>query len=236
MLFNSSYNQTDFMGYYPPSTISNGGWEYHQEIANFEHSNQWRYDSEPQENHMGYQPPPQNDSYQYPNAFNSSYSTHQETSSLECAFNKFMQNCPPMRQDDPYCDKFNNSSSCAWEDQNQRAPSVSYSINQEPSSLEQTFNSFMINCPTSPPSFSLENFLSHEFALTQSFSQDPYNSFHQPQNSFHYTKKSSQQSQNSFHDSQDSFHTTQNNLTTTHPYPQNFSQPSSFELVSEDPL
>ncbi|KAL4365158.1 hypothetical protein AHAS_Ahas07G0078100 [Arachis hypogaea] len=29
-------------------------------------------------------------------AFNSSYSTHQETSSLECAFDKFMQDCPPM--------------------------------------------------------------------------------------------------------------------------------------------
>ncbi|KAL4337492.1 hypothetical protein AHAS_Ahas12G0115600 [Arachis hypogaea] len=64
------------------------------------------------------------------------YFVHQETSSLECAFNKFMQNCPPMPQDDPYCDEFNNSSSGAWEDQNQRAPYVSYSINQEPSSLE----------------------------------------------------------------------------------------------------
>ncbi|KAL4329129.1 hypothetical protein AHAS_Ahas13G0269200 [Arachis hypogaea] len=41
------------------------------------------------------------------------YFVHQETSSLEYAFNKFMQNCPLMPQDDPYCDEFNNSSSCA---------------------------------------------------------------------------------------------------------------------------
>ncbi|KAL4344446.1 hypothetical protein AHAS_Ahas11G0179200 [Arachis hypogaea] len=33
-------------------------------------------------------------------AFNSSYSTHQETSSLEYAFNEFMQDCPPRQQND----------------------------------------------------------------------------------------------------------------------------------------
>ncbi|KAL4344074.1 hypothetical protein AHAS_Ahas11G0142000 [Arachis hypogaea] len=67
MEFNSSCDQTNFMGYYPPSPIDypNGGYEYHQEITDSEHSNQWRYASEPQdeqENYMGYFPPPQNDS------------------------------------------------------------------------------------------------------------------------------------------------------------------------------
>ena len=64
MEFNSSYDQTNFMGYYPPSPISNGGWEYHQENTHSEHSNSWRFASETQdeqENHMGYFPPPQND-------------------------------------------------------------------------------------------------------------------------------------------------------------------------------
>ncbi|KAL4306632.1 hypothetical protein AHAS_Ahas16G0197700 [Arachis hypogaea] len=121
-------------------------------------------------------------------AYNSSYSTHQKTSSLECAFNKFMQDCPPMPQEDPYCDEFNNSSSCSWEDQNQRALNVSYSINQEPSSLEQSFNSFMLNCLTSPPSFSLENSSSLDFAFTQSFLNNPCNSSHQPKNSLYYTE------------------------------------------------
>ena len=56
------------MGYHPPSPISNGGWEYHQQITNPEHSNSWRLASETQdeqENHMGYFPPPQNDSSHY---------------------------------------------------------------------------------------------------------------------------------------------------------------------------
>ncbi|KAL4350447.1 hypothetical protein AHAS_Ahas10G0142900 [Arachis hypogaea] len=58
------------MGYHPPSPISNGGWEYHQENTHSEHSNSWRFASETQdvqENHMGYFPPPQNDSSQYSN-------------------------------------------------------------------------------------------------------------------------------------------------------------------------
>ncbi|KAL4276290.1 hypothetical protein AHAS_Ahas20G0192400 [Arachis hypogaea] len=71
------------------------------------------------------------------------YCVHQETSSLEYTFKKFMQDYPPIQQDDPYCDEFHNSSSCDWEDQNQRALNVSYSINQEQSSLEQTFNLFI---------------------------------------------------------------------------------------------
>ncbi|KAL4300906.1 hypothetical protein AHAS_Ahas17G0247700 [Arachis hypogaea] len=86
-------------------------------------------------------------------------------------------------------------------DQNQRAFNSSYSTYQEPSSLEGTFNSFMQNCPTSPPSFSFENSSSLDYVSTQSFLQDPYNSFHQPQNSLHYTEDSFQHPQNSFHNS-----------------------------------
>ncbi|QHO49550.1 uncharacterized protein DS421_1g14960 [Arachis hypogaea] len=191
MEFNSSCDQTSFMGYYPPSPIdySNGGWEYHQENANSEHSNHWRYASEPQdeqENHMEYFSPPQNNSshyggwkyhqemindkvihmrydlepqddlYQHPHGIwtcqqeceqliemghfpetqydpdcdesnnysycgwksqnqrdlGDPYYVHQDTSSLECTFNKFMQDYPPMQQDDPYCGEFHNSSSC----------------------------------------------------------------------------------------------------------------------------
>ncbi|KAL4315699.1 hypothetical protein AHAS_Ahas15G0211200 [Arachis hypogaea] len=171
MEFKSSGDQTNFMGYYPPSPIdySNGGWEYHKEITDPEHSNPWRYASEPQdeqENHMEYFPPPQNDSSHYSNA-----------------------------------------------------PNVSYSINQEPSSFEQSFISFMQNCPPSPSNFSFENSSSLDYASTQSFFQNPYNSFHQPQNSFHNSKNS--------------LHTPQNNFTTTHPCSQNYSKPSSLELVED---
>ncbi|KAL4275855.1 hypothetical protein AHAS_Ahas20G0148900 [Arachis hypogaea] len=70
MEFNSSYDQTNFMGYCPPSPISNGGWEYHQENTNSKHSNPWRIASETQdekENHMEYFLPPQNDSSHYSN-------------------------------------------------------------------------------------------------------------------------------------------------------------------------
>ncbi|KAL4293821.1 hypothetical protein AHAS_Ahas18G0166400 [Arachis hypogaea] len=153
MEFNSSYNQTDFMGYYPPSPISNGGWEYHQEITDPEHSNPWRYAPEPQidqANHMRYCPEPQNDlchcargvcayqqeceqssernflpepqseSYCYDTNTNygwegnssAPYDTQQETSSLDYAFNKFMQNFSPGPQHDPYCDEFVNDSHC----------------------------------------------------------------------------------------------------------------------------
>ncbi|KAL4344638.1 hypothetical protein AHAS_Ahas11G0198400 [Arachis hypogaea] len=262
MEFNLSYDQTNFMGYYPPSPISNDGWKYHQQIIDPEHSNPWRYVSKPQdeqENHMGYFPPPQNDSSHYSNGgleyhqelkeyehlpepqddsycynnhsycgwesqnqrnLDDSYFVHQETSLLECAFNKFMQNCPPMLQEDLYYDEFNNSSSCAWEDQNQKAYDSSYSTYQEPSSLEQTFNLFVQTCPTSPPCSPFKNSSLLDYASTQNLLQDPYNSFHQPQNLFH--------------NPQDSFYTTQNNLTTIHPYPQDCSQPLSLELAVED--
>ncbi|KAL4381502.1 hypothetical protein AHAS_Ahas04G0139900 [Arachis hypogaea] len=351
------------MGYYSPSPTdySNGGWEYHQEITDSEHSNHWRYASKPQdeqENHIGYCPPPQYDLIHYPNggweyyqeltnseqpnqwgfasendqdnfirycpppqddlghyphgdweyqqgmreyeqsseinyfpepqsdsyycdtytnhgwegnyndshsnhsktlshdyavstymedyssipqnnphcdefnnhsscgwqdqnqtAFNRSYSTHQETSSLECTFNKFMQDCPPMPQDDPYYDECNNSSSCAWEDQNQRALNVSYSINQEPSSLEQTFNSFMQSCSASPPRFPIENPSSLDYTSTQSLLQDTYNSFHQPQDTPDYSQNSS--------------HIPQHKFTTISISPQNPPQSGSLLLQAE---
>ncbi|KAL4287437.1 hypothetical protein AHAS_Ahas19G0186100 [Arachis hypogaea] len=153
MEFTSCFDQTNFMGYCPPSPndYSNGGWKYHQEVTEYEQSTQWGYAPGPQnnqDNSMRYHPTPQNDSCHYANAFNSAYSTYQEPSSLEC-----------------------------------------------------TFNSFMQNCPTSSPSFSFENPSSLDYASTQSFLQDPYNSFHQPQNSLHYTENLFQHSQNSFHNS-----------------------------------
>ncbi|KAL4344862.1 hypothetical protein AHAS_Ahas11G0220800 [Arachis hypogaea] len=162
-------NQDNSMEYYPtPQNNSyyyaNGGWEYQQGMKEYEHL-----------------PEPQHDSYCYNNHshcdwegknqrdLNDPYSVHQEISSLECAFNKFMQDCPPIQQYDPYCDEFNNSSSCAWEDKNQEVFDSSYPTYQKPSSLELTFNSFMQNCPISPPSSSLENFSSLDFVSTQSF-------------------------------------------------------------------
>ncbi|KAL4306403.1 hypothetical protein AHAS_Ahas16G0174800 [Arachis hypogaea] len=63
------------MGYYPPpqndsSHYPNGGWEYHQEMTDYEQSNQCGYAPGPQndqDNFMGYCPKPQNDSSHYPN-------------------------------------------------------------------------------------------------------------------------------------------------------------------------
>ncbi|KAL4306533.1 hypothetical protein AHAS_Ahas16G0187800 [Arachis hypogaea] len=83
MEFTSSFDQTNFMRYYPPSQYDsshypNGGWEYYHEITDSEHYNQWRYASEPQDEQdkfMGYHPTPQNDSYQYPNG---GWEYHQE--------------------------------------------------------------------------------------------------------------------------------------------------------------
>ncbi|KAL4329324.1 hypothetical protein AHAS_Ahas13G0288700 [Arachis hypogaea] len=85
MEFNSSCDQTNFMGYYPPPSIDypNSGWEYHQGITDSEHSNQWRYASElqdEQENHMGYCPQPHNDSSHYPNG---GWEYHQEMRDYE---------------------------------------------------------------------------------------------------------------------------------------------------------
>ncbi|KAL4371698.1 hypothetical protein AHAS_Ahas06G0191800 [Arachis hypogaea] len=99
MEFTSSFSQTNFMGYCPPSQYDssqypNYGWEYHQEDTNSEHSNPWRFASEPQdeqENYEGYQPPPQNDSYHYPHG---GWEYHQETANSEQS--NHMKNYPPL--------------------------------------------------------------------------------------------------------------------------------------------
>ncbi|KAL4344645.1 hypothetical protein AHAS_Ahas11G0199100 [Arachis hypogaea] len=104
MEFNSSYDQTNSMGYQPPSPISNDGWGYHQEISNSGHSNSWSYASEPQdekENHMGYFSPPQNNASHDSNGGwegNSSapYDIHPEISSLDHTSTESpFQNSPP---------------------------------------------------------------------------------------------------------------------------------------------
>ncbi|KAL4287659.1 hypothetical protein AHAS_Ahas19G0208300 [Arachis hypogaea] len=104
MEFNSSYDQTNFMGYYPPSPISNGGWEYHQENINSKHSNPWRFASETQdeqENHMGYFPLPQNDASHDSNGgwegnSNAPYDIHPKISSFDHASTESpFQNSPP---------------------------------------------------------------------------------------------------------------------------------------------
>ncbi|KAL4287428.1 hypothetical protein AHAS_Ahas19G0185200 [Arachis hypogaea] len=147
MEFNSSYDQTNFMGYYPPSPISNGGWEYHQENTHSEHSNSWRFASETQdeqENHMGYLSPPQNDASCYSNdgwgeqnqkTFESPYSTYQEPSSLERTINSLIQNFPTS----PSSFSSENSSSLDFvSTQNpcQNSPPTQTSMNQRLSKLE----------------------------------------------------------------------------------------------------
>ncbi|KAL4315422.1 hypothetical protein AHAS_Ahas15G0183500 [Arachis hypogaea] len=94
------------MGYHPPSPISNGGWEYHQETSNSGYSNSWSYASEPQdekEKHMGYFPPPQNDASHDSNGGwegNSSvpYDIHPKISSLDHTSTESpFQNSPPTK-------------------------------------------------------------------------------------------------------------------------------------------
>ncbi|KAL4381097.1 hypothetical protein AHAS_Ahas04G0099400 [Arachis hypogaea] len=83
-----------------------------------------------------------------------------------------MQDYSQVSQNDPHSDEFNNYPSCGWEDQIQRAFISPYSTYQEPSSLEQTFNSFMQNCPILPPSFSIEISSSLDYASTQNSFQN----------------------------------------------------------------
>ncbi|KAL4306588.1 hypothetical protein AHAS_Ahas16G0193300 [Arachis hypogaea] len=114
MVFTSSFDQTNFIGYYPPSQYDsshypNGGWEYHQKITYSEQPNQWGYTSEPQDeqdNFMGYYPTLKNDSYQYPN---SGWEYHQELTDSEqpnqwgyaskSDQDNFMRYCPPPQDD-----------------------------------------------------------------------------------------------------------------------------------------
>ncbi|KAL4373132.1 hypothetical protein AHAS_Ahas05G0051200 [Arachis hypogaea] len=77
-----------------------------------------------------------------------------------------------MPQNNPHCDEFNNQSNCGWEDQNQAAFNSSYSTYQEISSLEQTFNSFMESCQTSPPNFLSKNSSSLNYPVTQNLFQN----------------------------------------------------------------
>ncbi|KAL4394567.1 hypothetical protein AHAS_Ahas02G0164900 [Arachis hypogaea] len=94
----------NFMGYHPPSPISNDGWKYHQENTHSEHSNSWRFASETQdeqENHMGYFLPPQNDASHDSNGgwegnSNAPYDIHPKISSLDHASTESpFQNSPP---------------------------------------------------------------------------------------------------------------------------------------------
>ncbi|KAL4371810.1 hypothetical protein AHAS_Ahas06G0203000 [Arachis hypogaea] len=95
MEFSSSFDQANFIGYCPSSQYDsshypNDGWEYHQEMIDYEQSNQWEYAPEPQNDQdtfMGYYPTPQNNSCHYSHALNVSYSIDQEPSSLERTFN-----------------------------------------------------------------------------------------------------------------------------------------------------
>ncbi|KAL4373328.1 hypothetical protein AHAS_Ahas05G0070800 [Arachis hypogaea] len=204
---NSSCDQTNFLGYHPPSQISNGGWEYHQEFTDSKHSNPWRCTLKPQDeqdNHMGYFSPPQNDSSHYSNG---GWEYHQGMKEHEYL--------PEPQNDSHYDDSYTNRS---WEGNLKD----SCSIHQETSSLEYTLNKVMKNYPPSLPSFSFESSSSLDYASTQSFLQNPYKSSYQPQNSSH--------------NSQNSFHTPQHNFTTTHPCHENYSQPSSLEPADEDYL
>ncbi|KAL4321892.1 hypothetical protein AHAS_Ahas14G0155900 [Arachis hypogaea] len=183
------------MGYYPLSSISNGGWEYHQETSNSGHSNSWSYASEPQdekENHMGYQPPPQNDSYHYPHG---GWEYHQGMKENEHF---------PEPQSDSYC--YGTYTNDGWEGK----------CNDSHSNYSRTLS---LDCAARAY---LEECSSLDYASTQSFLQDPYNSLYQLQNLFH--------------NPQDSFHTTQNNFTTAPTYPEIHSQPSSLELAFEQYL
>ncbi|KAL4315892.1 hypothetical protein AHAS_Ahas15G0230500 [Arachis hypogaea] len=103
-----------------------------------------------QTNFMECGPPPQNDSSHYPNG---GWKYHQEMTDYEQSTQwgyalgpqndqaDYMGYCPPPNDSCHYANAFNHP----------------YSTYQETSSLESTFNAFMQNCPTSPPSFSFEN-------------------------------------------------------------------------------
>ncbi|KAL4287448.1 hypothetical protein AHAS_Ahas19G0187200 [Arachis hypogaea] len=114
MEFNSSCDQTNFLGYHPPSQISNGGWEYHQEFTNSKHSNPWRLALEPQidqAEHMRYCSESQNNLYHYSHGV----WTYQEKCEQSVKMGHLLET-----QYDPDFDDSNNYSYCDWESQNQR--------------------------------------------------------------------------------------------------------------------
>ncbi|KAL4374152.1 hypothetical protein AHAS_Ahas05G0153200 [Arachis hypogaea] len=73
MEFTSSFDKSYHMGYCPPpqndsSHYPNGGWEYHQEMINYEQSTQLGYAPGPQNDQSNFLenfPPAQNDSRYY---------------------------------------------------------------------------------------------------------------------------------------------------------------------------
>ncbi|KAL4381094.1 hypothetical protein AHAS_Ahas04G0099100 [Arachis hypogaea] len=104
MEFNSSCDQTNFLGYHPPSQISNGGWGYHQQLTDSEQTNPWRLASETQdeqENHMGHFPETQYDP-------DSDESNNYSYCDWESQNQRNLSN--------PYCEEFNSSSNCDSED------------------------------------------------------------------------------------------------------------------------
>ncbi|KAL4329600.1 hypothetical protein AHAS_Ahas13G0316300 [Arachis hypogaea] len=179
------------MEYSPPpqnysSYYLNSGWEYHEEMINYEQSSQLGYApglQNDQSNSMGNIPPPQNDPRYYTHG-GWEYREHE-------------MGCFPGPQNGPYFDECNHYSCCGWEDQNQRDFTHSYPIHQEPSPL---------NYLTSHPRFTYPNSSSLEHASTQNSFQNPYNSFHHPQNLFHYIQDSFHSPQKSFHHPQSSYH------------------------------
>ncbi|KAL4277020.1 hypothetical protein AHAS_Ahas20G0265400 [Arachis hypogaea] len=77
----------------------------------------------------------------------------------------YMGYFPPSQND------ASHDSNGGWGEKNQKTFENPYFTYQEPSSLERTSNSLMQNCPTSPSSFSSENFSSLDFGSTQNSCQ-----------------------------------------------------------------
>ncbi|KAL4329701.1 hypothetical protein AHAS_Ahas13G0326400 [Arachis hypogaea] len=142
------------MGYHPPSPISNGGWEYHQENTNSKHSNPWRFASETQdeqENHMGYFLPPQNDAGHDSNGgweenSNAPYDIHPKMPSLDHAsIESPYQNSPPtqtsMNQSlsklETMCEKYEREAQISWNEQENSFKDIKVMINQMLSAREK---------------------------------------------------------------------------------------------------
>ncbi|KAL4293609.1 hypothetical protein AHAS_Ahas18G0145200 [Arachis hypogaea] len=154
MEFNLSYDQINFMGYYPPSPISNGGWEYHQENTNSKHSNPWRFASktqDEQENHMGYFLPPQNDASHDSNGgwegnSNAPYDIHPKIPSLDHASTESpYQNSPPtqtsMNQSlsklETMFEKYEREAQISWNKQENSFKNIEVMVNQMLSAKEK---------------------------------------------------------------------------------------------------
>ncbi|KAL4287427.1 hypothetical protein AHAS_Ahas19G0185100 [Arachis hypogaea] len=90
---------------------ANGGWEYQQEMIEYEHlpetQNESYFDESNNYSYCDWEGQNQRD-------FTAPYSIHQETSSLHYAFNEFMQDFSPMPQNDQHSDEFYNDSHYGW--------------------------------------------------------------------------------------------------------------------------